>query len=183
MSNDPTATQDVVIVQGGNKALVSSAGSLQVTASLLNGGPGIAGNQSAIAVFTEEVAPTAANILTGTSSTDAGTIITVPANRIWKGSLTLSGTVTVAAGANAAVTANPNVTVTGATATPAATTIVNQLMIDVAANLAGGTNGSSACDTATVPNLVIVAGTSAATLQLHTGSASHASATAAGYLQ
>lgn len=138
--------------------------------------------QSATAVPVLANVPASANILAGTSSSAGGTVITIPATRIWTGQILISGSVTVAGGASSGVSATPNVAVTGSTAIPAAATVLAQLSISVAANLTGSLNGSNANDAATI-NAVVYAGTSAATLQLNFGSATAASASAVGYLR
>lgn len=196
----PIPEGNPVTIQDGtgasnNQAVVSAAGALKVDASaagggtvsvqLLNGGVGITGNQSTVSLSTQEVAPVAANILTGTASADGATIITVPVNRIWQGTIMLSGAVTVAAGASGAVNALPNVTTTGATAVPAAGAVLHQLAISLPANLAGSVTGDGANDAATITGVTVYAGSNAggATLKLTFNSATAASATAVGYLR
>lgn len=57
--------------------------------------------------------------LCGSTTTNGGTIITIPAGRSWRGHVTLSATVAVAPG-GAAVVASARVSVVGANSTPPA---------------------------------------------------------------
>jgi len=196
----PIPEGNPVTIQDGsgttsNQAVVTSAGALKVDGSTAGGGTVAiqgsqlltitsTGNQSGVALSTQEISPAAANILDGNATADAATIITIPQNRIWVGSVTLSAAVVIAAGASPAVNALPNVTTTGASATPAAGAVVLGLAISLPANLAGSVTGDGANDVVTIWPVTVYAGaTAAATLKLNFNSASAASATAVGYLR
>lgn len=99
--------------------------------------------------------PAAADILNGQINA-IGTIITIPAGRTWRGSITIAGSVSVAPG-GAAVVAVPNVKVNGAGAVPTAGVIVAILPLTVPAVGATATNGSALSGSVTIPTLVAIA--------------------------
>lgn len=121
--------------------------------------------------------PNPADILVGSTITNGGTIITIPANRVWAGWVSINATLAVAA-SGAAVSSRATVSVAGATATPAAGVLVGAF-VSVPTQLAGTTAQVTNSDRTYV---VIAAGSSAATLTLQVNSASAASATASGVL-
>lgn len=106
-------------------------------------------------------------ILNGTRTSN-GTIVTIPPNSMFNGSISISGSITLAG------SATPRVTVAGNTVEPAAGAIVHQTAF--AGLLAGiGSSGTSV-------DCVIKTGAEAATLVFDTGGASIASVTINGYL-
>lgn len=181
----------VAAVKAASTAVVATDPALVVAVSpnaatlmgLLNGASGVSGNQATVALNTQETSPASANILTGNATADGGTIITIPQNKIWVGVVTLSAAVVVAAGASAAINALPNVTTTGASAVPAANSVVCGLAISVGANVAGALSAGSANDAIAIPVTVYAGATASATLKLNFNSATAASAVAVGYLR
>lgn len=121
--------------------------------------------------------PTSANILVGCSSSNGGTIITIPANRVWAGWVSINASLAVAA-SGAAVSSRATVSVAGATATPAAGVLIG-VFVSVPVQGTGTTAQVTSSDRTYV---VIAAGASSATLTLQVNSASAASATASGEL-
>lgn len=134
-------------------------------------------NQGQDAVAVTEVNIAAGNVLQGSSDTDAGSLITIPAGGTWKGTITLAASV---AGGLTAVTATPAVTVQGTGATPPSGSVVAQLALYVPALLAVTVGASAAVTSGT---LTVVAGASnSCTLQLNFNNAHIAAAQANGYL-
>jgi hypothetical protein len=123
------------------------------------------------------VQPLPANILVGFASTNSATIITIPANRVWKGTLTLSAVLVLAASA-AAVTHTASVEIVGTTATPAAGNILG---VPLSLPLQPATNGAAINGTQSI-ELTIAAGDTSATLELLFNSITQAAATASGVL-
>lgn len=95
------------------------------------------------------IAPVATNILAGSSNANGGTIITIPANRTWVGTVWTTG-VGAAAGA-----ATMDVHTAGATVTPAAGTLL------VATDIG---NATTSAVSNSASGVVVSAGTSSATL-------------------
>lgn len=117
----------------------------------------------------------------GNSTTDNGTIITIPANARWTGSVTLSATL-AAATVGSVTPAYPTVTIEGTGADPAPGTIVAQLalatpLINIVTLLA-----SPSTDTTTTPVVTVSTYASGlpATLKLHFNGVNAASAVASG---
>lgn len=121
--------------------------------------------------------PTAANILAGRSPTDGATIITIPANRVWAGWVSLNASLAVAA-SGAAVSTGASVSIAGATAAPTAGLI---LAVEVAVPLQLSTTTAQVASSDRT-YLVIAAGTGAATLTLQKNNCTSVSATASGVL-
>lgn len=121
--------------------------------------------------------PAAADIVAGCTSTNAATIITVPANRVWQGWVSLNAALLVAA-SGSQVNSRATVSVAGATATPAAGVILG-VCVASPTQLSTTTGQVTGSDRTF---LTIAAGSSAATLTLQVNSASAASATASGVL-
>lgn len=131
----------------------------------------------------------AANILDGTqtftSTTAATTIITVPAGRIWIGSVVVSCAAQNAA-ANAVVgEARGTISIAGTGATPAAGTLFEVECL-VGANAVAGTVGGGTANRGIVRAVVIAPAGNAVTIQLAatiTGTGGRVSASAIGELQ
>jgi hypothetical protein len=87
--------------------------------------------------------PVSGDILSGNSTTNNGTIITIPAGRTWVGSINISGSVVIPAAQANAADARPNVTSQGTNVTPAAGTFLAKAICQVGANAAAGTVGGS----------------------------------------
>jgi hypothetical protein len=138
----------------------------------------VQGVSGGIAQLVTPVAPAAANILSGVATTSTGTVITIPANRVWVGSVTVSGSLALAA-AGVGANANVRATVTGATAAPAAGDFL-RVELDLATQ--GAATTGAVANSATQNGVCIVAGTSAATIQLNFTNATTASCSANGVL-
>lgn len=118
------------------------------------------------------------NILSGATTTPGSTIITIPANSIWRGTVTLSAAVVVASGA-AAQKAFAVVTVNGTTTNPPAGDYVR---IDLHAPQSA-TSGVGTQDSGTlISNLTVSSGASPATLTLGATNTTAQSAAALGEL-
>lgn len=120
------------------------------------------------------------SILSGSTSTDAATIVTVAANQSFFGEVTLSGTLRTASNGGAA-DANPTVTVQGTSATPASGSVVIALVLRAPASaLASPGTVDSGFGRATI-RVTAPAGNSV-TLRLNTGGATAAQATVNGVI-
>src|SRR5690349_8181947 len=106
-------------------------------------------------------------ILNGTRTTN-GTILTIPPNSMFNGTIAISASIAIAG------SATPHVTVTGATVEPAQGSIVHQ--VAVAGLVAGIGSGGTPID------CVIKTGAQSATLDFDTGGATIATVTINGYL-
>lgn len=126
--------------------------------------------------FFRRQAPRTADILCGVAST-ATTIITIPANRVWAGWISLNATLTLAASATA-VSSRATVSVAGGTATPAAGVLLG-VFVSAPTQLSTTTAQVANSDRTFA---VISAGSSAATVTLQINSASAASASCVGEL-
>jgi hypothetical protein len=109
---------------------------------------------------TDVAVPAAADIVAGhqafTATTPATTVITVPAGRTWRGSVSLTCAVTNQAAATGTANALGVVTTAGVGVTPAAGTYVS-CEARAGGNAATGTVGSQGNDSLTVPEMVVVA--------------------------
>jgi hypothetical protein len=135
-----------------------------------------------------QAAPTAANILVGhvaqTATTAAATVITVPINRTWVGTITLVCDVAEAAAGTVAGQALGTVTTTGASAVPAAGTVFSA-EARCAANVAAGLSGTQGNVSASIPMVVSAGASALATIALastQAGTNSRVACTASGYL-
>lgn len=106
-------------------------------------------------------------ILNGTRTT-SGTVLAIPPNSMFNGSIAISGSITLAG------SATPRVTVAGNTVEPAAGSIIHQVAFAGLLSGIGSTGNSVEC--------VVKTGAEAATLEFNTGGASIASVTINGYL-
>lgn len=134
-------------------------------------------SMGAASVSSALTSPAAANLLTGylgpyISSQPATTLITVPANRTWIGKVGASCSVRVTAGEAGAGQAKCVFTVAGATATPAAGTLF-AVEAAAAGNAATGAVGSQG-NVSQSEDVVVIAGASAATIQVTTTEAGSA---------
>lgn len=112
--------------------------------------------------------PSEGDILCSTRTT-TGTIITIPAGRVWSGNLVISASVTALA------TATPRVSTSGTNVEPASGTIIHQLSISGLAALV-------ATDSATTEVVVRAPAGNSVTLEFNTGGATSASVSATGFL-
>lgn len=117
----------------------------------------------------QSATPLPADVLGGTGG-GGQTILTVPAGRTWKGSLSLSVSVSAAVGA-AGGPQTCGLDLTGAGATPAAGRIV-QVTVVLPTTTATATAGAAGDNAAHLSDVVIVAGAGAPAVLAVTGSAS-----------
>ena len=134
-----------------------------------------------------QAGPASADILVGhqafTATTAATTIITIPANRTWVGTVTVTCDVANIAAAVAVGQALGVITTVGANAVPAAGTVFS-CEARCGANAAAGTVASQGSCTASTP-MVVATGAATATLALtstQAGTNSRVAATASGVL-
>lgn len=118
--------------------------------------------------------PAAANVVAGTAVT-TGTIITIPANRVWYGYVTCSASYHSATQSQAVV----GVATTGTGVVPAAAGKIFEIRLSVDGPAAGET---AAHDSVVTPFFAVYAGSGAATIALNTGAAQDVTATAYGWL-
>jgi hypothetical protein len=147
---------------------------------------GVVGGQ---ALPTTSATPTAANILDGyltfAATTAATTLITIPAGRIWVGTIGASCSCAETAAAVNTAVARAVFTTAGAGVTPAAGTY---FVVDARAgqNAATGTAGTSSANYGSIPFVVIAPAGNAVTIQVassNQGSTSVVDASAIGALQ
>ncbi len=112
--------------------------------------------------------PGVGNLLNG-SRTTAGTILTIPAGGVWCGDLMLSASAAVA------VTATPNVTVSGAGSEPATGSTVARLSLS-------GLALTTVAGAATVACILVAPAGNSITLEFALGGATSASVVANGFL-
>lgn len=112
--------------------------------------------------------PSTGDILCSTRTT-TGTIITIPAGRAWSGNIFISASVT------SLTTATPRVSVSGANAEPADTTIIHQLSVSGLAAVA--THGEGVSEV-----IVRAPAGNSVTLEFNTGGATSASVSVTGFL-
>lgn len=101
-------------------------------------------------VLIKESPPAAADIRSG-AATATGTLLTVPAGRVWRGSMSLSASVTVAGNGSCSISSANTGGGTGATTGTLHQIALNGLALTVAANsntisdvyVYGGTNGAT----------------------------------------
>ena len=123
--------------------------------------------------------PDPSNILCGLAITNGGTIITIPAGRIWQGTVTLSGSTLVAI-AGTALSASARVSTAGTGVIPAAGDYVR---LDIGAPASAvGLAGTSANGSISAPMLVAAPSGNAVTLVLNTTNTTTQSASAIGVL-
>lgn len=145
----------------------SLTGGTQKTKLIDTGGTNVASVSSTGALSVASGAPATANILAGSATANAGTIITVPVNKVWAGWVTIS-----CSQITASTTSTPTITIVSAgTSFPATTTIL------CATTCATGATGTSATPSVAhnSASIFIIVGsptaTNTATLQLNNGAA------------
>lgn len=120
------------------------------------------------------------NILCGLATASGGTIITVPAGRIWIGTVTISASAIVASG-GAAVTASARVSVLGAGANPPAGDYVRLDLVSPASLLAAIGTG---CNSSISAPLIVAAPVgNSVELRLNSTNCAAQSASACGVLR
>lgn len=124
-------------------------------------------------------APASADILCGLATSPGGTIITIPAGRVWQGVVTLSGNALVAIGGGAA-NASVRASTAGANVSPTAGDYVR---LDLGVPAAGtALAGAAANGTLSSPMLVAAPAGNSATLVLNSTGTNTQSASAIGFL-
>lgn len=118
--------------------------------------------------------------MSNTTSTDGATILTVPANTLWYGSIILSASLTTAAGLVAAASATPNITVSGAGGNLVNGDTVAKLQLNTPAQLVGALSGSTCHGSQVVGPMNVQARANPVSLILNTGGATAATGTAIG---
>lgn len=117
-------------------------------------------------VFAEEVAavqpPPAADSVLGGAGDQGATILTVPAGRTWRGSLSLAASAQAAIGTAAAST-GARLDIAGAGSLPAAGTLL-RIPLAVPATTATATMGAGATGSISARDVTIIAGAAAVTV-------------------
>jgi hypothetical protein len=117
----------------------------------------------------------------GSTTTNTGTVLTVPASGAWTGYVTLSGTLASGAGVQGAGSAAPSVTVSGAGGNYADGTVVTKLQLNTPAQALGALSGSSCHGSVMTGYLSVQAGAgNDVLLILNTGGATGACGTSIG---
>jgi len=123
--------------------------------------------------------PPASAILAGLATTNAGTIITIPAGQTWTGRVTISATIVVATG-GAAVAGSARVSTAGTGVIPSAG---DYLRLDLNAPQSGAAlNGTNSTGSVSSPFTVVAPAGNSVTLVLNVTNTSTQSASAAGVL-
>lgn len=125
--------------------------------------------------------PPTGNILAGSTTTDTGTIITVPANKVWRGSISVSAGDSNAIGA-AGSTTQPNVAWTPGAGGTAAFNAAHVSLV-LPATLLSGVIGAWSTGTVSVSDVVVYAGTGSGTLKLNLNGATAGQGSAMGVLE
>ena len=120
---------------------------------------------------TKEASPLIADIICGSTFSDGGTLITVPAGRVWSGNVAL----TSQADGGADISGASTITIEDAGAVPATGSLIIHLYVK-------STTGSPPMCLALSKNVVIAATSGAVRLQLNIGGASAATGLATGQL-
>lgn len=94
----------------------------------------------------------------GSTTTDTGTFLTVDAGTSWSGYITLSGTLATGAGVQAAGSAAPSVTVSGAGGNYADGTVVTKLQLNTPAQVFGALSGTSCHGDVAIGPITVQAG-------------------------
>lgn len=116
----------------------------------------------------------------GTTSVNGGVFLTVDANTVWNGHLTLSGSLVTGAGIVAAANATPSITLSGAGGNYANGTTVTKIQLSTPAQVLGALSGSTSTDSVTIGPITVQARENVVTLVLNTGGATNAQATSIG---
>lgn len=125
-------------------------------------------------------APDPANILAGLATANAGTIITIPAGRIWSGMVTITGSILVAPASVNAISASARVSTSGTGVIPAAGDYVR---LDLAsAGSALSSVGTGANSSISAPLIVAAPSGNSVTLVLNVTNTNTQSASASGIL-
>lgn len=119
--------------------------------------------------------------MANTTTTNGGVFLTVPANTLWTGHISLSATLSSAAGAQSAQAASPSITVSGTGGNFADGDTVLKLALSTPAQVLGALAGNVDHGNVTIGPINVQARSAGPiTLVLNTGGASSACATAIG---
>lgn len=133
-----------------------------------------------VAAFTyAPFAPDPSNILSGLAASNGGTIITIPAGRVWQGVVTISASVLVGT-AGAAVSASARVSTAGTGVVPAAGDYVR---LDIGSPVSAATlSGTGSNSSVSAPLTVAAPSGNSVTLVLNSTNTTTQSASASGLL-
>lgn len=119
--------------------------------------------------------------MANTTTTDGGTFLTVPASTLWTGHIMLSGTLASGAGASAAQSAAPSITVSGTGGNYTDGDTVIKLQLNTPTQVVGALSGTvDHGDIVVGPIGVQARAAGPVSLVLHTGGATSACGTAIG---
>lgn len=116
----------------------------------------------------------------GTTTTNGGVFLTVPAGGVWNGFITLSGSLASGTGAAGAASAAPSIQYNCADGNYADGTIITKLQLNTPAQLLATLSGTVNHGDVVVGMITIQARSVQATLTLNTGGATAACATSVG---
>lgn len=118
--------------------------------------------------------------MSNTTSTNGGTVITVPANTLWVGSIILSASLASGTGAVGAQSATPNITVDGSGGNLVDGDTVAKVQLNTPAQLVGALSGTVAHGNQVIGPMNVQARSNPVSLILNTGGATAACGTAIG---
>lgn len=116
----------------------------------------------------------------GSTGVNGGVALTVDANTVWNGHITLSGVLVTGAGIVAASNAAPSVAISGSGGNYASGTIVTRIQLSTPAQVLGAVSGNASSQTVTVGPITIQARENPVTLVLNIDGATRAIATSIG---
>ena len=116
----------------------------------------------------------------GTTNTNGAAFLSVDANTLWTGYITLSGSLLSGAGVVAAAHAAPSVTVSGSGGNYADGATVTQIQLSTPAQVLGALSGSASNTSVVLGPIAVQARENVVTLGLNTNGATSAQATSIG---
>jgi hypothetical protein len=116
----------------------------------------------------------------GTTTSNGGTLLTVPANSTWNGCITLSASLASGTGSASAASAAPSITVNGSGGNYADGDAITKLQLNTPAQLLGALSGTVCHGDVMIPKINVQAGANQITLILNTGGATAACGTSIG---
>lgn len=117
----------------------------------------------------------------GSTTSNGGTVLTVNASTTWNGYITLSGTLASGAGVQAAGSAAPSITVSGAGGNYVDGTVITKLQLNTPAQVLDALSGTSCHGEAVIGPINVQAGSgNDVLLILNTGGATGACGTSIG---
>lgn len=118
--------------------------------------------------------------MANTTTSNGGTVLTIPASTLWYGSISLSASLTVGTGVQAAASAAPSITVSSPDGNLVDGDTIVKLQLNTPAQVLGALVGSSSHGDAVIGPMYIQARTSPVVLTLNTGGSTAACGTAIG---